>query len=232
MYKDKNQLEKLGQKKFFGCIKYRSHWSLTVKGWGVILAIALILLSFVFAHIHSFLAVSQPIANADMLVVEGWIDDEPVAGALAEFKRGNYQWLVATGTPVARGYFLSKYKSFAEICAATLMSMGADKTKLIAVSAPPTKRDRTLAAAIALREWLSQSQLSIKSINLYSYNVHTRRSWLLFRRALPPEIQLGAIAHPSVVYDPKRWFTSSEGIRTVLSEFIGYVYAKLISWQG
>jgi DUF218 domain len=228
MYKYKNEREKLGKKKFFGFIEYRPKWSLTLKGWGIFLAITIAILSFVLANIQPFLAVSNPIDRADILVVEGWIDDEPIKGALAEFKQGNYQLLVTTGIPLVRGYHLSQYKNFADLCAAIMLSYGFDRSKLVAVPTPGSKTERTLASAIAVKEWLSQSQLPIKSINLYSDDVHTRRSWLMYRRILPSHLKIGSIAHPAIYYNASRWWTSSEGVRSVLSETIAYLYAQFV----
>jgi hypothetical protein len=218
-------------KKIFGLIEYRPKWSLTLRGWGVLLAIFIAVFSFVLTHLQPFLAYSQPNQDADILVVEGWLDDEAVKGALAEFKRGDYQLLVTTGIPILRGSFLSEYKNFAELCASTLVSLGADRSKLAIVPTPEIKRDRTLASAIAFGKWFSESNLSTKSINLYSYDVHTRRSWLLFRRVLPSKINIGAIAYPAISYDRKKWWASSEGIRTVISETIGYIYARFVKWN-
>jgi DUF218 domain len=232
MYGDRQQYSKPKFKKIFGLVEYRPKWSLTKRGWGVFLAIIISVFSFGLSYIQPFLAYSQPIQTADALVVEGWLDDEPVAGALAEFRRGNYRILVTTGVPILRGTFLSEYKNFAELCAATLISLGADRHKIVPVSTTETKRDRTFSSAIAFGKWLSKSNLPIQAINLYSYDVHARRSWLLYRRVLPSNIALGAIAHPSVSYNPKKWWASSEGIRTVLSETIGYVYAKLVGNRG
>jgi hypothetical protein len=231
MYKYKNEREKLGKKKFFGFIEYRPKWSLTLKGWGILLAITIVSLSFVLANIQPFLAVSKPVPNANVLVVEGWIDDEPIQGALAEFKKGNYQFLVTTGIPLARGYHLSEYKNFAELCAAIMISYGFDRSKLIAVPTPKTRTERTLASAIAFGKWLSQSKLPVKSINIYSENAHTRRSWLMYRRVLPPNVEVGSIAHPAISYNANKWWISSEGVRMVLSEAIAFVYANFVNWK-
>ena len=186
---------------------------------------------FIRSQIHPFLAVSAPI-KADALVVEGWMRDDAVKEAIAEFNRGGYKILIATGAPIAKGYYLSQYKNFAELTAATLVTLGFDKDKLVAVPAPKVKKNRTVATAVALREWLLTSEISIDSINLYSFDVHTRRSWLIFKKVLEPEIRVGAIAYPSSEYDFQTWWMMSQGVRSVMSETIAYLYVKFIDWKS
>ena len=181
-------------------------------------------------QVHSFLAYSKPI-KADALVVEGWLRDEALLGALVEFNRGNYQLLITTGLPLPKGTYLSQYKTTAELTAATLMALGFDRSKLIVVPAPKALRDRTEASAVALRQWLGETGKPIYSINLYSQGVHTRRSWLLFKRVLEPEVKVGAIANPTADYDPRSWWTTSTGARSVISETIAYLYSKLFRWS-
>ncbi|NET82922.1 MAG: YdcF family protein [Moorea sp. SIO1F2] len=181
-------------------------------------------------HIHPFLSIKSPI-NADALVVEGWLPDYALKGAMEEFDRGNYQKLITTGPPLRKGYYLSHYKTYAELTAATCIALGVEPDKLVAVPAPDVNVNRTLASAQALREWLLTSDESIKSINLYSFDVHTRRSWLIFKQVLAPEFKVGAIAANSLDYEPKQWWVSSQGVRSIMSETIAYIYAQVVSWK-
>lgn len=214
-----------------GLIDYKPRWGLTRQGWLLILlsiAIAMWLTSF---KLHSFLAYTAPV-KAEVLVVEGWIEDEALVGALKEFQRNNYQFLLTTGTVVDRGMYLSQYKNFAQLSAATLITLGLDRNKSIVVPTPEVKKDRTLAGAIAVKKWLQTTKLKITGMNVYSDDVHTRRTWYLFRKAIPESIAVGAIAHPSVRYQANSWWTSSEGVRKTLSELIAYLYVKLFNWQA
>jgi hypothetical protein len=214
--------------KFWGLLTYKPQWTLTLRGWGLVILLAIVLISLVITNIQPFLAVSVPI-KADALVVEGWIGDAAVEGAIAEFKRGDYKLLITTGLPISKGSYLVEYHNFAELTAATIIALGFDPNKIIAVPTPDVLRNRTAASALALRQWFASTDMSIKAINLYSSGIHTRRSWLLFKRALAPEISVGAIAHPPTDYNPKYWWTTSEGVKSIICEVIGYVYAKLIN---
>lgn len=212
-------------------IQRKEIWMLTIQGWIVAVFIAASLLLFSLTNIQPFLAVSSPM-EADVLVVEGWIPDYALKQALNEFESGAYRQIITTGIPLERGSYLADYKNFAELAAATLRKLGLSPEKVIAVAAPAKIKDRTYAGAVALQQWLLKTNTKLKSINLYSYDVHTRRSWLLFKKALAPEIKVGAIAAKTLDYNPKHWWKSSAGVRSVSDEFIAYLYARFVSWKA
>jgi len=214
-----------------GLVQFQQKWVLTFQGWLLLLLCLTALLVFCVTHIHPFLALNAPI-KADALVVEGWIPDYSIKKAIAEFEQDNYQILITTGSPLSKGYYLAEYNNFAELAAATLITLGFDQDKLVAVPAPQVQKDRTVAAAIALRQWISASNLPIKSINIYTDDTHARRSWLIYKQELAPDIEVGVIAINSIDYDPKRWWTYSAGVRRIISESIAYLYARLVSWQA
>ena len=178
-------------------------------------------------NLHNFLAVSQPVKEAEILVVEGWLPDYAIKEAIGEFNSGKYQMVITTGLPLSKGYYLAEYKNFAQLAAATMVKLGFDPNKLVAVPGPEVMKDRTYASAIALREWLEAAKNPVKAINLYTFGPHARRSWLLFKKALAPEITVGVIAVAPQDYDPQQWWGSSEGVRTVIGETIAYIYARL-----
>ena len=210
-------------------IQRQEIWMLTIQGWIVTFLCAAALFILGITHVQPFLAVT-PI-NADVLVVEGWMPDDALKQAFEEFKSGAYRQIITTGTPVEKGSFLTEYKNYAEVAAATLRKLGLPLEKVI-VPTPAKIKDRTYAAAVTLRQWLSKTNPLLESVNLYTYDVHTRRSWLLFKKALAPKVKLGAIAAKTQDYNPKSWWKSSAGVRTVLDEFIAYLYARFVSWDA
>ncbi len=212
-------------------IQRREVWSPTIPGWGVILGSLWLVLTLTIANIHPFLAVTAPI-SANILVVEGWLPDYAIKEAIAEYERGTYEKLITTGTPLSRGYYLAEYKNFAELTAATFLALGFDPNQLVAVPTPKVEKDRTYTSAVTLRQWVSTSGLRVKGVNLFTLGTHARRSWLVFRQALAPSVPVGAIAVEPRAYDVKHWWRSSEGVRTVISEAIAYLYARLVNWQS
>jgi hypothetical protein len=206
-------------------------WLPTVQGWGVAVVCAAALILLAMTHIHPFLAVTSPV-KADVLVVEGWLTDYGLKQAVTEFESGAYRQLITTGVPLSTGSYLSEYHSFAELSAATLKALGLPKEKIVAVPAPAVVKDRTYASANAFYQWLANSNLRIEAVNLFTFDVHARRSWLIFKQVLAPKIKTGVIAVESQDYEPSKWWTSSEGVRKVISETIAYVYTRFLDWKG
>lgn len=209
----------------------KKKWVLAFQACLITLACIAILMVSLLTHIHSFLAPSNPI-QADVLVVEGWIPDYALKKAMTEFHRGGYQKLITTGLPLEQGFYLAQYKTFAELAAATLIELGFDRDKLVAVPTPNAIKNRTAASAFALRQWIDNSNLKITAINLFTFDVHCRRSWLIFKQALSPNIQVGVIAVEPQSYNPKQWWISSEGVRSVIGETIAYIYARFVDWRA
>ena len=214
------------QIRLWGLVSCKPRWGLTTKGWlGILSAIALTIWLLLF-ELQPFLAYTNPIEGAELLIVEGWIGDDGIIGAMAEFERKPYQLLITAGSYFDRGEYLSQYKDFAHLTEATLITLGFDPQKIQPIPTPRTKRDRTLTAALEVKKWLAQNNLNFKATNVYSQDVHSRRSWLLYAQALAPHIKVGAIAHPPLDYDPQTWWSSSEGFKEVVTETLAYIYAK------
>ncbi|MBD0264402.1 MAG: YdcF family protein [Tolypothrix sp. Co-bin9] len=211
-------------------IKRQEMWTLTAQGWVIAIALIASVIFFNISHLYPFLAVTSPI-KADVLVVEGWVTDYGLEQAFTEFKSGSYRQIFTTGGPVEKGFYLAEYNNFAAIAAATLKKLGVQPEKVTVVPTPDVIKDRTHASAIALRQWLANSNLPINSMNLLTSDAHARRSWLIFQQVLAPKIKVGIIAAKPVNYNPNKWWTSSEGVRTVISETIAYIYALFVNWR-
>jgi hypothetical protein len=199
---------------------------MTIVGLVFFIVCVIALLSFGFLNIHAFLAKSSPV-DADVLVVEGWLPDYALQSALAEFRQGSYQKLITIGGSLPRGFYLSEYKNFAELAAATLTALGLDREQILIVADPSESQNRTYSSAVILDRWLATSQLQIKALNLYTLGTHARRSWLLFKKTLEPQISVGIIANEPLNYDAKNWSHSSEGVRTVISELLAYLSVRI-----
>ena len=186
-------------------------------------------------NIHAFLAKNSPI-KADVLVVEGWLPDYAIRSAATEFKNGSYQKLITIGGSLPRGFYLSEYQNFAELAAATLVAIGVEPVHIFIVADPSQSPGRTSSSAAILARWLSTSNLQITALNLFTLGTHSRRSWLLFKKILAPQISIGIISVEPLNYNPKSWWHSSEGFRTVISELLAYLYVRistlklLLSW--
>ena len=213
-------------------IKRQEMWTLTAQGWAIAIALIAYLIFFTITHVHSFLAVTSPIKSAQALIVEGWLPDYAIEEALAEFQNGSYYQIITTGGTLGKGSYLTGYKNFAEVTAATFIKLGLETEKVVAVPTPFVVKDRSYASAAEFYRWLSNSNLQIESINLFSLDVHTRRSWLIFKKLLNPSIKVGVIAAKTQDYDPEKWWASSQGVRTIIDEAIAYIYARFLDWKA
>jgi hypothetical protein len=198
----------------------------TVWGW---CAIALLAVAgcgvFVFS-IHPFLSPVHPV-ESEIMIVEGWVPEYALQQAAGDFKNRGYRVLVVTGGPLETGYFLTGYGSLAHVGAATLQKLGIDSSKIKAVPSVFVQKDRTFEEGMALKKWLSQSAPGIKSLTLYSLGCHSRRSQLLYLKALGKGYTVGIVACPNRDYDSRRWWRFSNGIRAVADETLAYFYALL-----
>lgn len=205
-------------------------WIPTLQGWLVAFSCLVALITSFIMNIYSFLAVNFPI-KADMLVLEGWMQDSDLKKAIAEFERGGYQKLMTIGPPLSEGHYLCQYKNFAEMAAATLLILGFDSDKIITVQTPNVNINRTNTSAVALREWIANSELKVTSINLFTFDVHSRRNWHSFKQ-IAPNIEVGVIVLEPKSYDAQKWWMSSAGVKAIISETIAYIYARLVGWSA
>jgi hypothetical protein len=210
----------------FGLFRRRPCLLPTWRGWLLILVICGAGAVLAARNACTFLAINDPVPG-EALVVEGWGPDLLMRDAIAEFHRGQYQEMFTTGGPIEKSAMFTDYKSYAELSATTLQAMGFDPAHLHAVPAASVQRDRTYASALALKNWLREHGMKVKRITLISLGPHSRRSRLLFEKAFGDDAQIGVIAVSDGEFDPKRWWTTSEGFRTVTGEMIAYIYARL-----
>ena len=212
---------------FLGLVKRKEYYLPTLRGWLLLLVVVGGLLVALVRGLFWFLAPTAPV-DAEILVVEGWLPDAALEKAVTEFRTHNYRLLVTTGGPLREGSYLSVYKSYAELSAASIRKLGIQDSQLVAVPAPRVREDRTYASAVALKLWREASGTRLRSLNLYSLGAHARRSRLMFEKALGKSVVVGVIAVEDPDYDPHLWWTSSSGVRDVLDEAIGYAYAALL----
>ncbi|MEM6613390.1 MAG: YdcF family protein [Cyanobacteria bacterium P01_C01_bin.72] len=214
------------QIKLWGLVSRKPRWGLTIRGWlGFLLAIAL-LLGLALFRLEPFFAHTAPI-KAEVLIVEGWIGDDALKGAICEFESKPYKLIITAGSDFGRGEALTEFKNFANLAKASLIAFGFAPEKIQPIRTPPVQRDRTLNSAKAVKQWL-QENIQTTGVNIYSENVHARRSWLIYRKVFEPEIKVGVIAHPALSYDPQRWWASSDGFKRVITECISYLYTVFL----
>ena len=211
----------------WGLLRRRERLCLTLRGWILLLVGVVALAVAVIPRAHSFLAVNQPVEGGP-LVIEGWLPESAFQAAAAEFTRGQHEKIYVTGIPVDKGRPLLKYETFAELGAATLLQMGLSNEVVQAVPAPTTRQDRNHVSAVALQKWLRTHGPQPTRIEVVTCGAHARRTRLLYEKVMGPGVKVGIIAVETQDYDPRRWWFSSAGFRTVTDEMVAYLYTRFL----
>ena len=213
--------------KLFRLTTIRERRVLTFSGWIVLLMVFGSVLFSIVLFIHPFLAPIKPVGG-NILVVEGWFPDYVLKQVKDRFEKGPYKLLITVGKKYEVGHLLEQYKSAAEAAASRLHAQGVPLGKIIPVpiSMYPRK-DRTYHKALEVKKRLNKIGFSQVSIDVVSFGVHARRSWILFEQVFPL-MNVGVIAIKPKGYDTTRWWLYSEGVRNVISESIAYLYARFI----
>lgn len=204
------------------------HWTLSGKGWLLLLLLILSAAVGILLNIHPFLAVNDPIATKTM-VVEGWIGQTELIQVVDEFNRGGYDRVFTTGGPVhGVKKYVNDYSTSAHIAAQNLIQLGLPSEVVRSVPSHEHARDRTFSAASALLDWFRENQAAVPDFVVVTQSVHARRSRLLFEMAFGDEPKIGVVSLQNPDYDAKHWWRYSEGVKAVISEGAAYLYARLL----
>jgi uncharacterized SAM-binding protein YcdF (DUF218 family) len=79
-----------------------------------------------------------------------------------------------------------------------------------------------------LKHWLREHDMAPTKVNLMTGGPHARRSRLMFEKAMGKGVTVGVIAIPAKGYDERRWWHSSQGVRSIIDEALAYTYARLL----
>lgn len=199
----------------------------TWRGWLALVLVAGLIVTFAMRRACAFLTVHDP-APGGVLVVEGWISPGSAREALEEFRRRPYTGLYVTGGPIEPDSPLAEFRSYAELSAGVLKRLGADPATLHAVPGPAAARDRTYSTALALKNALRESGVSLATVNVMTSAAHSRRSRLLYEKAFGPGTRIGMIATEERGFDPDHWWRTSAGFRAVIDELVAYFYARFL----
>jgi uncharacterized SAM-binding protein YcdF (DUF218 family) len=165
---------------------------------------------------------------AEVLVVEGWIGREGMRAAGVEFAQRGYQYIVAAG-----GQNSDRPKedpsSYAEMAASELIRSGIPKEKIIVAPARDVKSQRTYESAVGVWRALRAKGIQPKSLNVFTYGPHARRSRLVFSKVYGPETEVGVISWVPSDSEALPWWRSSERAREMITETAGYLFEALLN---
>ena len=194
-------------------LKFLRKKEVTVLSLRIKLSLALvfiILVGLYFFNAAYFLSKNKPV-RGEILVLDGQIADYAVQEAIRLFSNYNYQLIVTTGGNLPSGYFLSEYHSMAEMTYATFIALGFDSTKLVAIPGGEVTVDRTYHSALTLKSWMEKNCMEADSIDILAIGCHSRRSQMLFQKAVGNSCKVGIYSIPDKTFEPNKWWASSRG---------------------
>ncbi len=153
------------------------------------------------------------------------MDDFAIEEAYTIYQENDYEIIITTGGPLDIGYLATHFITSADLAKTTLIELGMDSTKIFSVPRKHVLKKRTYESALALKKWMNTKHPDMNSFNLVSLGTHSKRSWVLFQKALPDK-KIGVIALRDQRFDPEKWWKTSKGSRTVITETIGYFYIQ------
>ena len=206
-------------------LQTRQRWGLSFRGRLVVVALVLGVFLAGILCTHPFLAVTDR-TGADVLVVEGWLPNYALEESIAEFRARPYRLVVTVGSQILTGVNVEEGDNQASYAAKRLEWLGLPRDVIRVAPSPVKYRDRTYASALALKEWAQANNVSMKGFNVVTLGPHARRSRLLFEKAFDGQVPVGVIAIENREYSPGHWWTYSEGVKEVVSEGVGYLYAR------
>ena len=197
-------------------------------GWVSIFLLAPLLIGLVIVNAESFLAVNESTASGT-LIVECWIGKPGLEAASKEFLAKNYCHLVLVGGIVESkwGTDTWNYTEFAKELVRKAQPEIPEE-KILTVTNDFMIRNRTHSSAIAVFSSLQRKGLAIDNINVVTEGAHARRSWLVYSRVFNEIDEVGVISWQPLPRYQGKWYNSSERAKLVLTEYIGYLYEKLL----
>lgn len=205
-------------------LKPRTIWLPTWQGWILFLLIFIGFSIFFFLNAHRFLAVTNRVADADILVVEDWMADVFVQAAAREFKERNYQYLLVSGVSEDKGTKDRPSKNSKSKAFMRLVSLGIPQNQIMECATPETPNHRSAAMARSVGKTLRQNGIISKGVNILAPATHARKTWLVHRRALGTAVPVGIIAVAPGIYDPDRWWMNSQSAKWVITNYAGLIY--------
>ena len=213
----------------------REVWLPTAWGWTLLVAVAVVVALVALPRVGGFLAPSSPASGRDgrgaqLLVVEGWLDEDALRAAVEVARSGRYATVATSGGPIETWRELQPWPSYAERAADWLRRHGVTDVRVSAVPAPAAPQDRSFLSAAAVRDWARTNGIAADAVDVFSSSVHARRSWLLYRMAFGSDVEVGIVAATPTGYSLDRWWATSEGTKAVLGEVVSLAWTKCCFW--
>lgn len=192
----------------------------------LILFLVLITFYFSFTRFPLYLSKSNP-TNGKFLVLDGQLPDYAIEQAKTIFDQNNYKAIIVLGGQLPSGHYIAGNKTMAEISYSTFIALGSDSADLILIKGQQALKDRTYTSGLNLKNWFKEQKIQHTEIDILSVGCHGKRSQYLFQKALGNNFKVGVIAINDKGYNINKWWETSNGVRSVISELIAFIYATV-----
>jgi hypothetical protein len=205
----------------------RTVWWPTLLGWLCIVILAVGPAVWWCSYGESFLSLNRQLP-ADVLVVEGWIGPVGTRAAGAEFEKRGYQYIVASGGLTGERWNEPRW-SYAEGAGIELARFGIPADKIIVAPSKGVENQRTFESAVAVWRALQARGIQPRTLNVFTFGAHARRSRMVFAKVFRPGTEVGVIAWTPPGFEVGPWWRSSERSRELLTETAGYLYEAVFN---
>jgi hypothetical protein len=196
----------------------------------IVLGSLMLLINFSSNAIAQYLNVNKPIDEAEVLLVEGWVDIYTLKFVKNEFSKGSYKYILISGMegePASGRNIVENTDSNASYIAQKLINRGIDSSEVKVAACHSTSIHRTFSMALAVRDWLNLNDPSIRRVNICTEYSHGRKTWSAYKRVLGDKITAGIFTFPKEQTPISQWFFKRVGFRHQMYSLLGYIYAAL-----
>jgi hypothetical protein len=205
-----------------GLVHRRTGWFPTWLGLFFLSALLILPVTWWWTCGESYLTQTRRL-SPDVLAVEGWIGYDGIRAAAAEFKERGYQYVLTTGSEASERWDRDR-SSYAEMAKHELLRSGVPTEKIIVAPATDTETQRTYDSALAGWRALQTNGIHPKTLNVFTWGPHARRSRMVFSKIAGQETKVGVVGWEPRGYRAGPWWRSSERAKELLTETAGYLY--------
>ncbi len=102
------------------------------------------------------------------------------------------------------------------------------KDSVIAITALNANISRTYSSALYFKKWYMGSPFKGRYVNIVSVGLHTRRTWMVYKKVLGRDTDVGVILIDSEEYNKYNWWKSLAGIKDTVCEMASYIYTVIV----
>lgn len=135
-----------------------------------------------------------------------------------------YNSVYDVGALDGKGRINNNFNSHAELAKNALLSLGIDSSIIRAIPGKKVRLNRTLSSALAFRNWLKNSNIEVRGINIVTSGTHAGRTWMTYNKILHKKYEIGIISLPDYKEESSRKYK----VLKTLRETIGIIYYWII----